>query len=152
MKMLPIAVVLAAVTLTSTGCLLGHEQHTERETVVERRPERERVVVVERQAPPPVVVERERVVVVHQEPPVVYREVYVEGRPAPRGRVEVVPTRPRHDAVWVQGHWEHERGDHDDNGRDDHGHDKGDHDKGRDKDKDGHDKGDHWGWHGGYWR
>ena len=132
MRLLSTALVLSAVTLASTGCLLGRQsEHSERVVVVERKPER--VVVVERQPPPPVVVER--VVVVQQEPAVVYREVYVEGRPAPHIRVEVVTARPRQDAVWVQGRWEHEKGDH-------RGHD--------DRDNHGHD--DHWGWHGGYWR
>lgn len=125
MKILPIAIVLTAVTLSSAGCLLGGESHqSEQVTVVERQPERERVVVVERQAPPVVVVRE-------APPPVVYREVYVEGRPAPRVRVEVITARPRRDAVWIQGRWEHERG-----GRDAHGHNRG----------------DHWGWRGGHWR
>ena len=131
MKTLPIALLLTAVTLSSAGCLLGREsEHTDHVVVEHERP-RERVVVVERQAPPQVI-ERERVVVVQQAPPpIVYREVYVEGRPAPRVRVEVVPSRPRREAVWVHGRWEHERGGHDERG---------------------HRRGDHWGWRGGYWR
>jgi hypothetical protein len=49
--------------------------------------------------------EREHRTVVVEEGPV-YREVYVEGRPSPPPRVEIIVEPPHRGAVWEPGHWE----------------------------------------------
>jgi hypothetical protein len=128
MKTSPMAVVFVMVALLSVGC--------------ERKADH---VVVVPLAPGTVVKEGTPVAIVTgpdsrkstrgveiKDPQVIYHEAYVDGKPAPAMRVEVVPERPNSESVWVEGHWVRERNAH--------------------EDISGVSHGEQWGWHPGYWK
>lgn len=126
MNIKPIGVVLVVAALLSVGC----ERKVDKVVVVPVKSGTP-LVVAKNGTPVAIVVKDARGVEL-QEPPVVYREVYVDGKPAPVLRVEVVPERPNSGSIWVEGRWVHERNSH--------------------EDISGVTHGDQWGWHPGHWK